>query len=290
MKFQGLSDTTIRYVRRTLCAALNDACSYGYIFTNPVDHTITRFRQSDFTPVVYDLKDLSNLMNNAYNDTWECLFLLTDLYGLRRSEALGLKWSHIDFMKREIRIDQQLSTKLVRKQNGEFVSRLKTRGSKRTFYLTSYARGILLCQMQRLKDAKEKSTDQCPFHDQDYVLFRKDGSPYEETHLARQFHLFTDQLCLLRCRIHDLRHSAASNLYYLTSDYLAVARILGHTIKGLSNTLGETRVFESTTSLYIHVHPDKQKAAIMAYHEAVELEQFRQKQKPKVIVGYNFKR
>ncbi len=149
---------------------------------------------------------------------------------------------------------------------------------------------ILLRQMKRLKEAKEKSTDQCPFNDQDYVLFRKDGSPFEETHLARQFHWFTDQIDLPRCRIHDLRHSAASNLYCLTSDYLAVARILGHTIKGLSNTLGETRVFESTTSLYIHVHPAKEKAAIMAYHEAIKQEQIRQKQKPKIISGYDFRR
>lgn len=121
MKFQGLSDSSMRYVRRTLCAALNDAYSYGNILNNPVDHTITRFKQSDFTPVLYDLKDLANLMNNAQYGNWECLFLLTGLYGLRRSEALGLKWSYVDFLKREIQIDQQLSIKLVRKQTGNSV-------------------------------------------------------------------------------------------------------------------------------------------------------------------------
>lgn len=290
MKFQGLSDSSLRYVRQTLKAALNDTCSYGYLTSNPADFTRIRFNPSDYTPELYDLKKMAYLMNHAYGNAWECVLLLTGLYGLRRSEALGLKWSHIDFYEREIQIVEQLSSRLIRQKTGKISSKLKTRNSKRTLYLSDYAMSILLRQLQRPKNTKDKSDNQNLFHDQDYVLFRHDGLPLDERSLAKQFHLFTDQINLPRCRIHDLRHSAASNIYALTGDYLVVARILGHTIKGLNKALGDSRVYESTTSLYIHIHPDQHKAVIKAYHEAIEQEQTQLNMRPKIISGYDFKR
>lgn len=290
MKFKGLADATIRYVRQTLSAALSDACSYNYINHNPVDNAITKLKESNFSPSLYDIENIACLMNASYDTHWEGVFLLTGMYGLRRSEALGLKWKNIDFSKREILIEEQLSSRAIIKQTGEFASALKTPASKRKLYLSNYAMTVLVRQMDRYNKAKANSTKQNPFQDRDYVIHQNDGLPYNETHLGRQFHSFTDDIDLPRCRIHDLRHSTATNIYYLTSDYLAVAKILGHSIRGLSRTLGGTRIYESTTSTYIHVHYDKEIAAIKSYHEAVEFKQTKLNNPNKVVSINNFRR
>lgn len=283
MKFKGLADTTIRYVRQTLSAALNDACSYNYINHNPVKNAITRLKESNYSPTLYNIEDIACLMSASYDTHWEVVFLLTAMYGLRRSEALGLKWKNIDFLNRELLIEEQLSSRAIIKQTGEFASALKTPASKRKLYLSNYAMTVLVRQMDRYNKAKSNSSKENPFQDYDYVIHQKDGRPYNETHIGRQFHSFTDYKKLPRCRIHDLRHSTASNLYYLTSDYLAVAKILGHSIRGLSRTLGETGIQESTTFTYIHVHYDKEIAAIKSYHEAVEFKQARLDNPNKVV-------
>ena len=208
-------------------------------------------------------------MNDLFGTDWECFILLTGLYGLRRSEALGLKWGCIDFNRRSIVIREQLSPRELRRK-GQMACQLKTVNSLRTLYLTDLALEIFLRQLARLHQLKSLTNNTTPFVDQDYVICQINGRPCEETHMAKKFHILTDRLGYPRCRIHDLRHSTASNIYDLTGDYLAVSRILGHTIKGLENTLGSSKLYESMTSLYIHVQPSRTTEAVKIYHNEVK--------------------
>lgn len=269
MKFKCYTDSAIHYVRQTLSVAFNDACSYSLIDRNPVMYTITKFKASDFKPQLYDINMIARLMNDISGSDWECFVLLTGLYGLRRSEALGLKWSCIDFNRRSIVIREQLSPRELRRK-GQMACQLKTVNSLRTLYLTDLALGIFLRQLEWLQHLKTLANSKTPFVDQDYVICQMNGKPYEETHMAKKFHMLTEQLGYPRCRIHDLRHSTASNVYNLTGDYLAVSRILGHTIKGLEKTLGSSKLYESMTSLYIHIQPSRMAEAVKIYHNEVK--------------------
>ena len=269
MKFNCYTDSAIHYVRQTFSVAFNDACSYSLIDRNPVMYTITKFKASDFKPQLYDINIIARLMNDLFGTDWECFILLTGLYGLRRSEALGLKWGCIDFNRRSIVIREQLSPRELRRK-GQMACQLKTVNSLRTLYLTDLALEIFLRQLARLHQLKSLTNNTTPFVDQDYVICQINGRPCEETHMAKKFHILTDRLGYPRCRIHDLRHSTASNIYDLTGDYLAVSRILGHTIKGLENTLGSSKLYESMTSLYIHVQPSRTAEAVKIYHNEVK--------------------
>ena len=93
------------------------------------------------------------------------------------------------------------------------------------------------------------------------------------THLAREFHKISDCAGLGRARIHDLRHSTASNIYDLTGDFLAVAKILGHSLKGLSLSLDRSIPSNSVTAEYITIRPHKTDNIIKIYHEDIEQRQ-----------------
>ncbi|MDD2534324.1 MAG: tyrosine-type recombinase/integrase [Eubacteriales bacterium] len=177
--------------------------------------------------------------------------------------------SCIDFSRRSILIKEQLSPRELRRK-GQMTCHLKTVNSLRTLYLSDLALGIFLRQLERLQHLKTLANSKTPFVDQDYVICQTNGNPYEETHMAKKFHMLTEQLGYPRCRIHDLRHSTASNVYDLTGDYLAVSRILGHTIKGLEKTLGSSKLYESMTSLYIHVQPSRTAEAVKIHHNEVK--------------------
>lgn len=273
LRFSGLSDTTIRYVHRTISAALNYACSPNILKQNPAQAKMTRFKRSSFQATTYTPDEMAMLMNHSMGSQWECILLLTGMYGLRRSEALGLKWSHIDVTHRRIHIVEQLASPLVQRETGKLAKQLKTENSVRDLYITDYALQIFLHQQQRQIQAIETSPKDNPFVDHGYVLFMPNGKYWDGTHLAREFHKISDCAGLDRARIHDLRHSTASNIYELTGDFLAVAKILGHSLKGLSLSLDRSIPSNSVTAEYITIRPHKTDNIIKIYHADIEQRQ-----------------
>ena len=73
-----------------------------------------------------------------------------------------------------------------------------------------------------------------------------------------------------RIRIHDLRHTAATNMHQLTGDFYTVGEVLGHTLAGIGASLGLSMNFEAVTARYVDVRLERKKEVLDAYHSAVE--------------------
>ena len=58
---------------------------------------IEELKEETFMPETYNMQELNKLLKIIKNDVIEIPVLLAAYYGLRRSEAVGLKWSAIDF-------------------------------------------------------------------------------------------------------------------------------------------------------------------------------------------------
>lgn len=97
---KGLSVSTAKQVRRVLSIALAAADRDGLIPYNPVSKTKppraavgTKTRKQ----VPYSDQEVKDLLKSLEGHPLQALFTLMACTGLRRGEALGLRWDDIDF-------------------------------------------------------------------------------------------------------------------------------------------------------------------------------------------------
>ena len=131
---------------------------------------------------------------------------LCAIYGFRRSEVLGLKWKNVGFVNRTIMISETLQQNL----GGDYCDRPKTESSYRTMPMTNRAYEILQAQKQTQETNRRlKGTY---YVNSDYVCTWPNGEVITPNYLTRTFHTTLANSTLPTIRLHDLRHSVASNL------------------------------------------------------------------------------
>lgn len=100
---RGVSANTVIHRHANIRKALQHAFKLGLIDTNPADR-IERPKKEKFVGSVYEEDELNRLFEIVKGDSIELGVILGAFYGLRRSEAVGLKWDAIDFKKKTITI------------------------------------------------------------------------------------------------------------------------------------------------------------------------------------------
>lgn len=84
------------------------------------------------------------------------------------------------------------------------------------------------------------------------------------------YHIFCRYYTLFAIfRLHELRHSAATNMHELTGDFYTVGEILGHTLKGIGLSLGISTNMADVTARYVDVRLDRKKTVLESYHNAM---------------------
>ncbi|MFI1889884.1 tyrosine-type recombinase/integrase [Streptomyces jumonjinensis] len=87
-----------------------------------------------------DIAEVRQLIAAAYHPRWAAMIELNALTGLRAGELRGLRLSQVDFLRRTMRVDQQL---VYEKGKGLYFDRLKTGAGLRTVPLTQRAVDLL---------------------------------------------------------------------------------------------------------------------------------------------------
>lgn len=109
---KGLSTSTCRYAQRILSVAFEAARKYRYIETNPARDILTKFGKDAKIPYPYTVEQMQHLMALGSGNEWEMIFVLSGLYGLRRNEVLGLRWSNVDLRNKRFAVVEQLQFKV----------------------------------------------------------------------------------------------------------------------------------------------------------------------------------
>jgi integrase len=156
-------------------------------------------------------------------------FVLLLLYGMRRGEVLGLRWSDIDAG--TIRVREQ-----VQRIKGELLTGpVKTRAGKRDLPLLSLAedalmirRGTQFLDCERLGET---------WTDTGLVFTTRTGLPVEPRNLNRSFARICDNSGIRRVTVHALRHTTATLLKALGVPPKDAQVILGHAHASTTNQI-----------------------------------------------------
>ena len=244
MSEKALSSQTVRHNHRLLSKALNDALRHDIIPSNPTQRVVLP-KVKKFVGSFLNPEQLQQLIA-LFEDTEikdAVAFIAT--YGMRRSEALGLCWDKVDFNNNQFIIARAMI------QNGEHGYYLKdctkNESSYRTLPMTKDIRQMLL--MLKEKQEQNRQFFGNTYVNTDFVFTWPDGNPITPNYVTRIFHNVVVESELPPVRLHDLRHSTASNLLEHGFSVVEVQHWLGHS--QASTTLNFYSHIDATSKTHI---------------------------------------
>lgn len=240
-KLKTVSASSVIHYHANIHRALKHAVKLDLIPTNPADK-VDRPKKDRFIGNFYDAEEVNKLFEVSKETKLEFPILFGAFYGLRRSEALGLKWDAIDFENDSITIRHTVtSVTLDGKVQLVAADTTKTKSSLRTLPLVPFVKERLLV----LKKEQENNRRLCgrSYHKQfaGYVCINEMGDLIKPHYVTEQFPKLLDANGLRRIRFHDLRHSCAS---------LMLAN--GVPMKQIQDWLGHSD-FSTTANIYAHL-------------------------------------
>ena len=241
-KGRPLAAETRRGVLVALHRALNDAVEAGLLRTNPATG-VKRPKVRRPEMHTWSKLELLTFLRATNDDRLGPLWHLLALTGLRRGEALGLKWPDVDLEGGRLSIQRQ------RVLSGyEVQERAQTKSRKgRPVSIDAGTIAMLRLQSQRqLADADDWGD---AWQATGHVFTRENGEPWHPDRVKKLFEQAVKKIDVPRIRMHDLRHTWAT-----------LALRAGVNPKVVQERLGHANI-SITMDTYSHVLPDLQESA-----------------------------
>ncbi|HEV3170372.1 MAG TPA: site-specific integrase [Actinocrinis sp.] len=229
----GRSVRKVEMLKETLSPALGQAM-YEELLTRNVARLVKlpSYESDDVEP--WTPAEVTRFFDAAKDHRWYPAFLLVALYGLRRGEVLGLRWSDIDVKAAVIRVRQQV----VRANGTIHIGPLKTRAGRRDLPLLSAVADELV----------EHRVRQVSTSDADLVFTTSTGHSIEPNKLTQTFYAICAQYSLRRIKLHHLRHTAATILKDLGVPARDAQLILGHSNIAITQQIYQHDTMDSRRS------------------------------------------
>ena len=239
----GVVANTVIHYHALLRRAFQQAFKEERIDANPFDR-VGRPKKNKFHGENYSEEELLTLLHLARGDVIYPAILLAGAMGLRRSEALGVRWSRIDWETKTVLLD----TKIVEyRENGkkkvEPVEEMKNKSSRRTLPLPDPV--VEMLQVQKEHREVYRKMFQGSYNAQylDYVCVNQLGELLRPSYVTDHFRELLEKYGLRHIRFHDLRHTFASLLINQDVPLINVSNFLGHS--------------DLSTTANIYAHLDK---------------------------------
>lgn len=183
----------------------------------------------------YTPKQCQKLLEIVKDTVFYDMVYITFLYGLRRSELMGLKWSAVDFDNNTLTINHTVVV------NSTVVAKDKTKNkaSNRTYPLLDDVKEILI-KRKTEQDKYKRILGDC-YINTDYIFTKENGEPFYPSYPTRTLKKVLERNNLSHIRWHDLRHSCASMLI-----------LKGWSMKDISEWLGHADI-GTTMDIYGHI-------------------------------------
>lgn len=247
-----LSATTVRDARALLSRALDQAVEWGLISYNPATaKLVARPKRQRPEMTILDAAQSIRLLKILRGDRHEALFTVLLAMGLRKSEALGLKWAKVDLERGQLVTDRGLHD-VGTEFGGLVLEDLKNDTSRRTLPLPAFVVNVLRAQQRRQEAERERALN--VWQEQDLVFTTQVGTPINPRAVNTALDEILECAHLPHVRVQDLRHSCATLLLELGVDLKIISMILGHS------------TILHTADTYAHVDLGMKRVAADAMH------------------------
>jgi integrase len=237
----GLSAQTVLHHHRILREALGRAVKWQLLVRNPADAVESP------KPPRREMRAINEaqtawLLEVARGTRLYIPVLLAVTSGMRRGEFLALRWPDVDFITGIAAVRRSVE------QTNSGIRFKSTKGKKgRPIALLSIA--IEELKEHRQAQEKEKEALGADYQDQDLICARENGSLWKPDSFTADFARLARKAGLRGVRLHDMRHSHATQLLIQGVHPKVVSERLGHSTVGI------------TLDIYSHVLPGLQEDA-----------------------------
>ncbi len=246
---RGLGAGTVRRLHGVIRAAYGAGERWGWL----TDNTARRAKPPAPAPRRLEVPSASVVTAAIAKATeadaqWGLFLRLLATTGMRKGEAIGLTWGHLDLETGTARIRRSVSSV----STGVAASVCKTPSSRRDVPLEATTVALLRARRLELDAVATELGDKL---DGDWHVWpgerngRYGREPISPSTIKARWHRERDGLGLAKVRMHDLRHFAATQMLAAGVDPVTVAAILGHANPSI--TLG----------IYAHLVSDRARAA-----------------------------
>jgi integrase len=216
-----LAAKTIRNVHTTLHRALRDAVEEELVVRNVAD--VVRPPKVEWTaPAHWDAATVAAFVTVTKADRLGPLWITLASTGLRRGEALALRWSDVSLEHGRASVHRSLAWVKGAASFGE----PKTNAGRRTVPLPDETVAVL--KAHRKRQAAERLAAGELWHDLGLVFALEDGSPIPPGRVTKEFTRAVEAAGLPRLSPHGLRHTWATVALEAGVLTKVVADVLGH--------------------------------------------------------------
>jgi len=235
----GKSEDAVHRVHMRLAQVFDHATKRRIIAANPM-HSIDAPTVRPEAATVLTVPQIARFLTFAGNDGYSPLWLLLIQTGLRRGEALGLRWQDVDLNKGKLSVRQTVECL----SGTAHISTPKTAAALRT--ITLFPESVAALKAHRTRQL-ERRMRAAVWEDHDLVFASETGRPLNPNNVLRNFYVIVKKAnkqaeadkaeVLPAFCIHDLRHTHASHLLAEGWNVPKVSRRLGHANPGITMTI-----------------------------------------------------
>lgn len=223
---RGFSPSTITIHRTLLGGALKQAVAFGLIPRNVVSLVKPPRDSKESKGRTLTPQQARALVDVVHGDRIEAFYLVLLTAGLRRGEALGLRWADLELDNPNgpsVQVRQQLQWPAGKAT----LVPLKSRKGMRSVPLPSMTVQALLVHRER-QLAEYRLIGENPSQAMGLVFNAEDGAPLHRNTMVKQFHARISVAGIGHLRPHDLRHTYGSLLMSQGVPLKTISELLGH--------------------------------------------------------------
>ena len=252
---EGYSSKTVRSIETIVNSALDMAVKMRMIPENPNRYT-TIPKKIKYEAAVLSEEEVNRILTQAQGEELYPIVVTTVYSGMRKEEAMALKWENVDFEGRRIYIKNSLCRVVDEEPDDEghrharyVILEPKTKKSIRMIPMLDEVYEAL--QEQKRRQEADKVKYKGIYQDQGLVFADCSGNFLAQRPFMDKYHRFLEKYGIKNIRFHDLRHTFASLLIESDVSMKVVQELLGHS------------TITTSMDIYTHISDKKKEEALL---------------------------
>lgn len=184
---------------------------------------------------IWDVEEFNQFIQQVDDEIFKTFFLFLYLTGCRKGEAFALTWDKLDFTKKTVKINRNLTRKV---DGAPYVITTTKTSNSRTILLPQ----VLINALLEIKSNQEN------YSDNNFVF--GGTKPLADRTTSRKFEEAIKKANVKNIHLHCLRHSHASFLISQGESIVMVSKRLGHA------------TVQQTLNTYSHLMPNEEQSMV----------------------------